>query len=135
MKTGTMAEFPNERRAPAAQVGTEQPKRAQQETRIRQTDHKAVVPAKRLEEMPFLDLKQPPLDPPSLSGRRRAMSRGPLAGEPNTFRTDDSYLQETRHRQRWKWPGRWLRDNLGLCAEPPITLTCDCGTRRGPCLR
>ncbi len=42
-------------RPPAAQVAHRVPERAKQEARIRERDHEPVVPAQRLQELPFLD--------------------------------------------------------------------------------
>ena len=57
---------PQERGAPAAEVADRVAERAEQEARIRQGDDEPVVPAKRLEELSFLDYcfshSQPPVE-------------------------------------------------------------------------
>ena len=46
---------PQHRCAPATEIADREAERAEQEARIRERDHEAVVPAKRLEELLFLD--------------------------------------------------------------------------------
>ena len=56
MKTATIAEIPHRSAAPQPpRSPTEYPSEREQEARIRQCDHEAVVPAKRLEKLLFLN--------------------------------------------------------------------------------
>ena len=48
---------PDERGAPAAEVEHRPAERTQHEARIRETDDETVVPAKRLQELAFLDYR------------------------------------------------------------------------------
>ena len=69
MKTATIGgDTPEDRRAPAAEIGDGVRQREEQEARVRERDHEAVVPAKRLEELLFLDYCCRHNQPPSGAG-------------------------------------------------------------------
>ena len=112
---------PEERRAPAAEVADRAAERAEHEARIREADDEPVVPAKRLEELAFLDHRArigslSATDYLSVqNGRRRR------AGEPNTLQA--SLKQAGRAR------GRDVQSRRD--ARPPITITCECASEAG----
>ena len=59
---------PQQRGAPAAEVADRVAQRPEQESRVRERDDEAVVPAKRLEKLPFLDYCCRHLPPPARVG-------------------------------------------------------------------
>ena len=126
MKTATIGrDAPQERRAPAAEITDRVRQRAEQEARVRERDHEAVVPAKRLEELLFLDYccrhNQPP------SGCRDRGAADAACARTYHGRADDSKgVQRNCHGRNG--PRYGPRYDRGMRA-PPITITCDCGAR------
>ena len=117
---------PDERGTPAAEVEHGPAQRTQHEPRICETDDEPVVPAKRFQELAFLDDRHtdPCITgnclshalPPSRARIRRQRRR---AGEPNTLQSEIQYTAPVE-------PAA-APYNRAEMARPPITITCECG--------
>ena len=110
---------PEQRRAPAAQVENRVAERSEQEARIRERDHEAVVPAQGLEELAFLDHCLSHALPPCLVGVNRA-APGAARATVTPGRTVSIALRSETRRAY----------NRSEMRKPPITIKCECGETR-----
>ena len=121
MKTATIAEMPHRIAAPQPpRSATEYAERAEQEARIREGDHEAVVPPKRLEELLFLRLLLSPQST-SVGDAGAGVAGAACARTYHGLRTIPSAAEMELPRAQKSRPGGALRSRS--MRAPLITIT------------